>query len=56
MAALPDIVNRLSVNLGLEVTVGDPFSRIEIDEVQKQAIGNTAPFYTVSVGLAMREV
>lgn len=56
VAALPNIVNQLSVQLGLEVTVGDPFSRVEIDQSQKEAIGNTAPFYTVSVGLAMREL
>ena len=44
VAALPNIVNQLSVQLGLEVSVGDPFSRVEIDEAQKQAVGNTAPF------------
>lgn len=55
-AAMPDIVNQLSVQLGLEVALADPFANIILDESQRQAIGTTGPFYAVSVGLAMREV
>ena len=56
MAALPNIVNQLSVQLGLEVSVGDPFSRVEIDEARSKLLATPPLFYTVSVGLAMREV
>ncbi|OGC92852.1 hypothetical protein A2899_01365 [Candidatus Amesbacteria bacterium RIFCSPLOWO2_01_FULL_49_25] len=55
VAALPDVVGILSGALGLEVVVGDPFSRVELDKKQRQVLGAGAPLYAVSVGLAMRE-
>src|SRR3989344_2946361 len=54
-AALPEIVKMLSDMLGLEVVIGDPFARVEMGEGQKKTLAPTAAFYSVAVGLAMRE-
>lgn len=54
-AALPEIVKMLSEMLGLEVTIGDPFARVEMGEEQKKVLAPAAAFYSVAVGLAMRE-
>ena len=56
VAALPDVVGLLSASLGLEVVVGNPFSRVILDNTQKKALTGNEPFYAVAVGLAMREV
>lgn len=54
-AALPEIVKMLSEMLGLEVTIGDPFARVEMGEEQKKVLAPAAAFYSVAVGLSMRE-
>ncbi len=56
VAAMPGIVAELSARLGLEVTVGDPFRQVVLDEKQKQTLGAEGPFYATVVGLAMKEV
>ncbi|MDO8487788.1 MAG: type IV pilus assembly protein PilM [bacterium] len=54
VAALPDIVTVLSANLGLEVAVGNPLARVELDSAQAQALKGHEPFYAVALGLAQR--
>ncbi len=55
IAVLPDVVGALSQLLGFEVTVGNPFSRVEMDESQKKQLMEGGPFYSVSLGLSMRD-
>ena len=55
IAVLPDIVNQLSSNLGLEVIVGNPLLRVEVDKSQLVALKGHEPFYAVAVGLAQRD-
>lgn len=55
-AAIPEIVGQISAKLGLEVNMADPFANILMDSSQKSAIGTTGPFYSVALGLSMREI
>ena len=55
-AAIPEIVGQISTKLGIEVNMADPFARVILDESQKKAIGITGPFYSVALGLSMREI
>lgn len=45
----------LSEMLGLEVVIGDPFARVEMGAEQKKVLISAAAFYSVAVGLSMRE-
>lgn len=56
IAALPDVVMAMSETLGLEVVVGNPFARVDLNPAQKKAIVGNGPFYAVAVGLAMRKL
>jgi type IV pilus assembly protein PilM len=42
--------------LGIEVIVGNPFSNVNVDPEAVKSLSGYAPFYSVAVGLAMREV
>ncbi len=54
-AGMPDMVSQLTKLIGIEVVVGNPFSKIVIDpEIAKQLV-DYAPLYPIAVGLAMRE-
>lgn len=55
VAALPEVVSILSVHLGIEVAVGNPFAKVMLDEAQKKALAGNEPFYAVAIGLGMRE-
>ncbi len=55
-AALPDIVGLISAKLGIEVNMANPFTNVLLDESQKKSIGITGPFYSVALGLSMREI
>ncbi len=55
-AALPEIVGEISTALGIESSIADPFVKVILDDSQKQSIGTTGPFYSVAVGLSMRDV
>ena len=56
IAVLPDAVGALSRLLGFEVIVGNPFSRVGMAETQKKQLAEGGPFYSVCLGLSMREV
>lgn len=56
VSALPELVSRLSGLVGTEVVVGNPLSRIQMNQQQASAMEGTAPIYTVAMGLAMRSV
>lgn len=51
-AGLPGIIPYLSENLGIEVSVGDPFASISKDPTLAQSLANYGPLYSVAVGLA----
>ncbi len=53
-AGMPEIASSLTKLLGIEVVVGNPFSKVEIDPDTVKSIAGYAPFYSTSVGLAMR--
>ena len=52
---MPEVIATLSALLGLEVMMGDPFLKMEIEEKTKETLRNYLPLYAVAVGLAMRE-
>lgn len=53
-AGLPEIAAMLTEILGLEVIVGNPFSKITVDPSAVKSLTGYAPFYAVACGLAMR--
>jgi len=54
-AGLPETASTLTKMLGLEVIVGNPFSKVSVDPEAVKSLSGYAPLYSVSVGLAMRE-
>lgn len=59
MAVVPDISGALSAMMGIEVAVGNPLSKVNVDNANKKTAKITpaeGPFYGVALGLAMREV
>lgn len=54
-SGMPQIINAISKLLGMEVLVGNPFSKIKVDPETAKRLAPYAPLYAVSVGLAMRE-
>lgn len=53
-AGMPEVVSSLTQMLGIEVIVGNPFSKIEVEPEAVKSLAGYAPFYSTSVGLAMR--
>lgn len=54
-AGMPEIASTLTKLLGLEVVVGNPFSKVEVSPEAVQSLSGYAPLYSISVGLALRE-
>lgn len=54
-SGLPGASASLTKLLGMEVVVGNPFSKISVDPSSSKSLVGYAPLYTVSVGLAMRK-
>ncbi|KKQ24409.1 MAG: Type IV pilus biogenesis ATPase PilM [Candidatus Woesebacteria bacterium GW2011_GWA1_37_8] len=53
-AAMPEVASVLTRLLGLEVVVGNPFSKVFVAPEAVNALAGYAPLYSVAVGLAMR--
>jgi type IV pilus assembly protein PilM len=53
-AAMPNIAPTLTKLLGIEVVVGNPFTKITVDPQAAKSLSGFAPFYSIAVGLAMR--
>lgn len=53
-AGMPEIASGFTQMLGIEVVVGNPFSSVEVDPEAVKALAGYAPYYSTSVGLAMR--
>lgn len=54
-SGMPEIISEVSKAIGMEVLVGNPFSKIKIDSALAQKLATFAPLYGVAVGLAMHE-
>jgi type IV pilus assembly protein PilM len=53
-AGLPDVTATLTQHLGIEVIIGNPFAKVDVDPSAVAGLTGYAPFYSVAVGLAMR--
>lgn len=53
-AGLPGASTYLTKTTGIEVVIGNPFSKISLDEQSAKNLVNYAPLYAVACGLAMR--
>lgn len=53
-SGMKDIVPVLSNLLGLEVVIGNPFSKVSMDPATAKKLAPYAPLYAVSVGLSLR--
>ncbi len=54
-SGMPQIINSLTEQLGIEVSVANPFARISLDPETAKKLAPYAPLYSVAVGLALRE-
>lgn len=52
---MPEISQAFSNYLGLEVVIGNPFTKVSVDPEAMKALAGYGPLYSVSVGLAMRD-
>jgi type IV pilus assembly protein PilM len=55
-ARTPGLVRYFASFLGLEVAEADPWGAVEIDVNLRQKLSTEAPFYSVAVGLALKDV
>lgn len=55
-AGMPEAASSLTKLLGLEVVVGNPFTKVEVAPEAVKSLSGYAPLYSIAVGLAMREV
>lgn len=53
-AAMPEVATMLTRLLGIEVVVGNPFTKVFVAPEAVNALSGYAPLYSVAVGLAMR--
>jgi type IV pilus assembly protein PilM len=54
-SGIPEMITMLTKLVGIEVMVGNPFSKIKTDPETAKKLAPYAPLYSVAVGLAMRE-
>lgn len=54
-SGMPESASYLTKLLGIEVVVGNPFSKVSVDPAAVKSLAGYAPFYSIAVGLAMRE-
>lgn len=55
-ARTPGLVRYFAGFLGLEVAEADPWSAVEIEPGLKQKLAHEAPFYSVAIGLALKDI
>jgi len=53
-AGLPDVVSTLAKSTGIEVIIGNPFSKIVVDADSLKSLTPFAPLYPIAFGLAER--
>ena len=53
-AGMPEVASMMTELLGIEVLVGNPFAKIQIEPHALKSLSGYGPFYAIAVGLAMR--
>jgi len=53
-SGMRDIIPLFSNLLGLEVLIGNPFAKVNVDPATAKSLAPYAPLYAVAVGLALR--
>jgi len=54
-AGMPDAVSALTNLLNMEVVVGNPFAKVQVDPQAQSTLSGYAPLYSIACGLAMRD-
>jgi type IV pilus assembly protein PilM len=54
-SGMPQIITSLTELLGIEVSVANPFAKVNVDPETAKKLAPNAPLYSIAVGLAMRE-
>lgn len=54
-SGMPQIISMFSSLLGMEVLIGNPFSKVSIDPETAKKLAAYSPLYAVAVGLALRD-
>lgn len=54
MALLPGLVQRFTETIDFEVQLGNPFTHVDLDDLQKKEIGENGPMFATAVGLAIK--
>lgn len=54
-SGMPQFITELTELLGMEVSIANPFAKIQVDPATAKKLAPYAPLYSISVGLAMRE-
>lgn len=54
-AGMPEAASTLTKMLGLEVVIGNPFSKVNVAPEAAKSLAGFAPLYSIAVGLAMRK-
>lgn len=52
-AGLPEAISTLSKSIGLEVVVGNPFTKVTLDSETAKKIAPYVPLYSIALGLAL---
>jgi Tfp pilus assembly PilM family ATPase len=52
---MPEVSSYLANALGIEVSMGNPFSKMMVDPNTAKTLAPYAPLYAIAAGLAMRE-
>lgn len=55
-SGMPELITAFSNVVGMEILIGNPFARVQIDPAFAQKLASFAPLYGVAVGLAMRDI
>jgi type IV pilus assembly protein PilM len=53
-SGMPDATGYLTKSLGIEVVIGNPFLKVQVDPQTAKSLSSYAPLYAISVGLALR--
>jgi len=53
-AGMPEAVSVLTKQLGIEVMIGNPFIKVNVDPQAAKSLSGYAPLYSIAVGLALR--
>lgn len=53
-SGMPEVVSVLTKYLNMEVVIGNPFQKVNLDANTQNSLSSYAPLYSVAVGLAMR--